>query len=155
MPVTEGARTADRLEERARSLAARHRVLLERREGGVGLLSRLSEQQEILRHGRAHFAGSRQPEEYPPPPLAVWLLDNYYVLQQTFRLVREEMPPGYYRTLPKLGSAEGRGMPRVLAVAAEILHLGRTVVDLEEVRRFVRLYQESRRCAWASCGPCR
>ncbi len=130
------------LEEGARSLASGHRVLSDRRESGTSLLKRLPEQEEVLRRSRALFTAALQAEDSPQPPLAAWLLDNYYILAQTFRLLRDDMPPGYYRTLPRLEAGVLRGIPRILAVAAEILRIGQAAVDMEEVKRFVRQYQE-------------
>jgi cyclic beta-1,2-glucan synthetase len=37
-----------------------------------------------------------------------WLLDNYYLVQQVIRQVRQDMPPGFYRQLPVLAEAPQR-----------------------------------------------
>jgi cyclic beta-1,2-glucan synthetase len=88
---------------------------------------------------------------------AEWLLDNFYVVQQTVRQIRESMPKGYYRRLPKLESSPMAGYPRVFALALAIiecdqepalslsqepaLSLSQGRLDMERVARFVRAYQ--------------
>ncbi|HUV89165.1 MAG TPA: hypothetical protein VMY80_05905, partial [Anaerolineae bacterium] len=72
---------------------------------------------------------------------AEWLLDNFYVVQQTVRQIRESMPKGYYRRLPKLESSHLAGYPRVLALALAIIECDQGRLDMERVVRFVRAYQ--------------
>ncbi len=31
---------------------------------------------------------------------AEWMPDNFYLVQQSLRQIREDMPPGFYRQLP-------------------------------------------------------
>ena len=35
-------------------------------------------------------------------PAAEWVLDNYHVVEEQIREIREDLPPGFYRQLPKL-----------------------------------------------------
>ena len=35
-------------------------------------------------------------------PAAEWLLDNYHIVEAQIREIRDDLPPGYYRQLPKL-----------------------------------------------------
>ncbi len=41
---------------------------------------------------------------------AEWLLDNYYLAQQSLRQIREDMPRGFYRQLPKLAAGPLPGL---------------------------------------------
>ena len=72
---------------------------------------------------------------------AEWLLDNFYVVQQTIRQVREDMPSGYHRQLPKLGSPPLEGHPRVYSLAVELTRYCTGTFHLDAVMRFVRAYQ--------------
>jgi len=38
-------------------------------------------------------------------PAAEWLVDNFHVVDEQLREIRDDLPPGFYRELPKL--AEG------------------------------------------------
>ena len=70
------------------------------------------------------------------------MLDNFYVVEQTLRLAREDMPVGYYKQLPQLSSAPLAGYPRVFALAWEVLGYSWNQLDIEQVTSFVRAYQQ-------------
>lgn len=73
---------------------------------------------------------------------AEWLLDNYYVVQQVLRQIREDLPPGYYRRLPKLDSGSLlAGFPRSYAVARELVLYEQAQLDLARIEQFIRAYQ--------------
>ena len=56
------------------------------------------------------------------PYAAEWILDNYYVIQQALRQIKQDLPPKYYAELPKLGDTVALcGYPRVYALALAIL----------------------------------
>ena len=50
-------------------------------------------------------------------PAAEWLLDNYHLVDEQIREIRDDLPPGYYRQLPKLADGPLAGYPRVFGVA--------------------------------------
>ena len=37
-------------------------------------------------------------------PAAEWLLDNFHVVDEQIREIRDDLPPGFYRKLPKLAA---------------------------------------------------
>ena len=45
------------------------------------------------------------------------LIDNYHVVERQIRDIRFDLPPGYYRQLPKLAEGPFAAYPRVLGVA--------------------------------------
>ena len=75
---------------------------------------------------------------------AEWLLDNYYLAQQSLRQIREDMPRGFYRQLPKLAAGPLRGYPRIYDLAQRLVASSDARLDLEQVQRFVWLYQDVR-----------
>ena len=75
---------------------------------------------------------------------AEWLLDNYYLAQQSLRQIREDMPRGFYRQLPKLAAGPLRGYPRIYDLAQQLVASSDARLDLEQVQRFVWLYQDVR-----------
>ncbi len=75
---------------------------------------------------------------------AEWMLDNFYLAQQSLRQIREDMPRGFYRQLPKLAAGPFQGYPRIYAIAQELVASSDARLDLEQVQRFVWLYQDAR-----------
>jgi len=100
-PVLEGQVTSRpaALDELARRLAAQ--PVLGRGAVGVSLLQPLGDLDAILVRAQRHFAGLAE-QKHEVPSGAEWLLDNYYLIQQVVRQVRQDLPEGFYRQLPVL-----------------------------------------------------
>ena len=75
---------------------------------------------------------------------AEWMLDNFYLAQQSLRQIREDMPRGFYRQLPKLAAGPLRGYPRIYDLAQQLVASSDARLDLEQVQRFIWLYQDVR-----------
>jgi cyclic beta-1,2-glucan synthetase len=74
-------------------------------------------------------------------PAAEWLLDNYHLVEDQIREIRQDLPPSYYRRLPKLASGPLLGYPRVFGLAWAFIAHTDSRFDPEVLRRFVRAYQ--------------
>lgn len=74
-------------------------------------------------------------------PAAQWLLDNYHVIEQQIRKVRNDLPRSFYRQLPKLADGPFAGYPRVFGMAWACVAHSDSRFDLESLRRFVHAYQ--------------
>ncbi|WP_213997709.1 glucoamylase family protein [Arsukibacterium sp.] len=75
-------------------------------------------------------------------PAAEWLLDNYHIVEQQIREIRDDLPPGYYRQLPKLASGPFGGYPRVLGIGwAYVAHTD-SHFDPAILCRFLTAYQQ-------------
>ena len=72
---------------------------------------------------------------------AEWLLDNFYIILDNLREVRHDLPRGYYRELPKLATGPHANLPRVYALALELIAHTDCVLDETTTTRFVRAYQ--------------
>ena len=57
------------------------------------------------------------------------------------REIQEDLPPGFYRELPKLASGPLEGYPRVYGLAWSFVAHTDSRIELETLRRFVRAYQ--------------
>jgi cyclic beta-1,2-glucan synthetase len=74
-------------------------------------------------------------------PAAEWLVDNFHIVEEQLREIRDDLPKGYYSELPKLAEGHLEGYPRVLGVAwAYIAHTD-SRFDPESLRRLVVAYQ--------------
>ncbi len=78
----------------------------------------------------------------PITPAAEWLIDNYHLVERQFREVRSDLPPGYYRQLPKLAEGPFIGYPRIFGIAWAFVAHTDSRFDAELLRRFLLAYQE-------------
>jgi cyclic beta-1,2-glucan synthetase len=131
--------SVERLEQYAQTLAAEHKTVT--RKGRAQLLPRLEDNGreleavykslvEALRNGR------------PISPAAEWLVDNYHIVEEQLREIREDLPKSYYHELPKLASGELAGYPRIYAVALELIGHTDSRLDTNTLRRFIIAYQQ-------------
>jgi len=127
------------LEQHARLVATQH-VLLHKAGKARAMLDRLEAQEDLLNRAYRHFA-TPVVKEPGQSYAAEWVLDNFHILQQAVREIREDMPEGFYRRLPKLKDSIPELMPRVYAVAREIFLACAGHLHMETTVRFVQAYQ--------------
>src|SRR5881396_1503375 len=130
----------ERLEERARALAAGFTLSRNPRRGPPRLLRRLGDDARVLRHAYRLLAGDVRHGE-PIVPAAEWLLDNFHLVEAEMREIRHHLPTRYYRELPKLATRELAGTARVYAMAVELLRYSDARLDAHRLNRFVYAYQ--------------
>ena len=128
------------LENHARFLAAHHQVETVR--GDERLLHQLAKNEASIRRCHEVIAESVQ-RGHRVAPAAEWLLDNYHLIQEQIELAGAHLSPGYSRELPRLTAGPRRGFPRIYDVVMELVRHTDGQVDLENLSRFVRAYQES------------
>src|SRR5262249_10242948 len=80
-------------------------------------------------------------EERVVSPAAEWLVDNFHIVDEQVREIRDHLPSGFYRELPKLAEKHLAGYPRVLGIAWAFVAHTDSRFDIEALRRFVRAYQ--------------
>jgi cyclic beta-1,2-glucan synthetase len=129
----------ERLEQHATSLAAAQRVT-ERPVSRESLHARLRDNESVLLAAYRAIATATA-EGRPISPAAEWLLDNYHVVEEQIREIRQDLPPSFYRRLPKLGDGPFDGYPRVLGVAWAFVAHTDSRFDPESLQRFVSAYQ--------------
>ncbi len=129
----------ERLEQHAESLAAAQRVTA-KPIAGRSLAVRLKDNESALLEAYRAIAGAVG-EGRAVTPAAEWLLDNYHLVDAQIREIRDDLPPGYYRQLPKLAAGPFAGYPRVFGVAWAFVAHTDSRFDPAMLRRFVRAYQ--------------
>ena len=127
----------ERLEQHAQSLAAAQRATAGR---GRRLLPRVEDNARVLRASYRVIANAIR-EERAITPAAEWLVDNFHVVDEQLREIRDDLPPGFYRELPKLAEGPFVGYPRVYGIAWAFVAHTDSRFDPEALRRFVRAYQ--------------
>ncbi|MPZ34326.1 MAG: glycosyl transferase [Rhodospirillales bacterium] len=138
-PVRSELFSVERLEQHAESLAANQPISTGPAIGN-SLVERLADSERVLLGAYRSIAKAAD-EGRPITPAAEWLLDNYHLVEQQVREVRTDLPPGYYRQLPKLSSGPLAGYPRVFGVAWAFVAHTDSRFDPEPLTRFVRAYQ--------------
>src|SRR5580704_13018784 len=137
-PIRSELFSVERLEQHAESLAAAQTVVSDLE--GRPLIPRVFENGRVLLEYYRDIARAIQHEQ-AIVPAAEWLVDNFYIVEEQLREIRDDLPPGFYRKLPKLGPGHLEGFPRVFGVAwAYVAHTD-SRFDPEILRRFVSAYQ--------------
>ena len=80
-------------------------------------------------------------EERSITPAAEWLVDNFHVVEEQLREIRDDLPADYYRKLPKLADGPLAGYPRVLGLTWAYVAHSDSRFDPESLRRLVIAYQ--------------
>jgi cyclic beta-1,2-glucan synthetase len=138
-PIRAELFSIERLEQHAESLALAQHITTWRM-AGSGLAKRLRDNGRVLDESYSAIAKAVR-EQRAITPAAEWLIDNFYVVQEQIREVREDFPRGFYRGLPKLAAGPLKGYPRVLGVAWAFVAHTDSRFEPEMLRRFVQAYQ--------------
>src|SRR3954471_10474429 len=131
-PISAEIFSVERLEQYAKVLATDHRT--ETKKGRALLLPRLEDNRrrlvatygnliEALKNGRTIS------------PAAEWLIDNFHIVEEQLREIREDLPKGYYHELPKLIGGELASYPRIYALALALIAHTDCRLDTETLRR--------------------
>jgi cyclic beta-1,2-glucan synthetase len=140
MPLRGEVLSLESLEDRAKSLAAAFTLARDSRGSQHHVLARLDENLVFLRRAYRLLADDVRRGDVVDPAVE-WLLDNFHLLETQARAVRHDLPPGYYRKLPKLAAREFSGRARIHAMAPELIRHGDGRLDSERLTRFVLAYQ--------------
>ncbi|HEU5180313.1 MAG TPA: glucoamylase family protein [Candidatus Polarisedimenticolia bacterium] len=142
-PVEEAIRAEifgiERLEQHAESLAAAHAVA-GKPARGRNLLARVRENASVLLAGYRNIADTVLANQ-EITPAAEWILDNFHVVDEQLRGIRDHLPGSYYRKLPRIAAGHLAGYPRVYGLAwAYVAHTD-SRFEMETLQRFVRAYE--------------
>src|SRR5450756_2305122 len=139
-PILAELFSVERLEQHAQTLAAAQTVTDAPRRGHA-VAPRIAENGRVLVASYRVLASAIK-DERSITPAAEWLVDNFPIVDEQLREIRDDLPPDYYRELPKLAEGHLAGYPRVLGLAwAYIAHTD-SRFDPESLRRMVHAYQE-------------
>ena len=131
----------EQLESHALALAAAHTLSADPRRARP-LLPRLDESATRLEHAYQFLSTIARSD---PQPVASedWLRDNYHVVQDQIREVRQDLPRNFYLELPKLVQGPYEGYPRVYLIARELIAHTAGRFDLETLIDFTAAYQRA------------
>lgn len=131
----------ERLQHHAQSLAAAQPIITGKPIRVTPLSRRVKENADVLLGAYRACARALQAGQVIAPA-AEWLLDNFHLVERQLHQIREDLPPGYYRQLPKLAEGPFAGYPRVLGLTwAYVAHTD-SLMSGPVLARFVRAYQQ-------------
>ncbi len=138
-PFRDELLSVERLDERARSLAARFTVDPSGR-AARSVFPRFDDNVRVLREAYRTLADDVHRGEFVTAS-AEWLLDNFHLVASEIRDVRQNLPRGYYRELPKLAAREQAGNARVYALAVELIRHSDSRLDRPQLVRWLDAFQ--------------
>ena len=107
------------LEEHARRLAALLSIAPRRGGSGRAHLRQLKEHMRALRDVYTALAEDARHEAMSPA--AEWLLDNFHIISAAARDIHHDLPPSFFKRLPRIAADEFAGLPRIYALALELI----------------------------------
>ena len=139
-PIRSDLFSTERLEHHALTLAAVQSLSTGRPLVVPSLIGRVKDNARVLL--AAYRLGAQTLNSgHSITPAAEWLLDNFHIAEQQLRQIEDDLPPGYYRHLPKLADGPFAGYPRVLGLAwAYVAHTD-SLLSETALLRFVQAYQ--------------
>ncbi len=138
-PIREELFSVERLEHYAQTLAAKHRTV--HRKGRARLLPRVEDNGRKLVFAYRTLVDSLRSGQ-TISPAAEWLVDNFHIIEEQLREIREDLPKSYYHELPKLADGDLKDFPRIYAVALALIAHTDSRLDTNTLRRFIAAYQK-------------
>ncbi|HLE13092.1 MAG: hypothetical protein A2504_12405 [Bdellovibrionales bacterium RIFOXYD12_FULL_39_22] len=107
---------------------------------GINLANRVEQNKLVLIEAYRQITTSVD-ELRAITPAAEWLIDNFHLVEEQLRDIKEQMPPEYYNELPKLSIGHLTGYPRVYGIAWAYVAHNESLFDADLIKRFVKSYQ--------------
>jgi cyclic beta-1,2-glucan synthetase len=104
------------------------------------ILDRLTDANQVI-HMLSSDLAEAEPLEQGQGPVAEWILDNEYIIETHAVDVEENLPQRFYRELPVIESGPDSGLPRVFALARELVQHTDLRVDRDNIIPFLEGYQ--------------
>lgn len=77
-------------------------------------------------------------------PAGEWLLDNFYIIEETVKKIKKEMPLKKYKELPGIASGAYEGFARIYLIATEIASYTDNKIDDETLKIALLAYQKQK-----------
>jgi cyclic beta-1,2-glucan synthetase len=138
-PISAELYSVERLEHYAEALATSQEIA-PKKSAGVSLHSRLRDNATVLQSAYKSLVSDLRTDQ-AVTPAADWLVDNYYIVDEHVRAIRRDLPPQYYRQLPKLARGGLRGYPRVYGIVWALIAHTDSRFELDTLVRFIGAYQ--------------
>jgi cyclic beta-1,2-glucan synthetase len=130
--------SVERLEQYAQTLASEHKTVV--RKGRAQLLPRIEDNARQLEAAYRSLVKAIS-DNRSISPAGEWLVDNFHIVEEQLREIRQDLPKGYYQELPKLSEGPLEDYPRIYAVALALIAHTDSRLDTNTLRRFISAYQ--------------
>jgi len=77
-------------------------------------------------------------------PAGEWLLDNYYILEETYKTIKKELTLKKYMNFVGIQNGEYEGFARIYVLAAEIVGYADGKVDSDKLKDLLKAYQNKK-----------
>jgi cyclic beta-1,2-glucan synthetase len=134
VPIRTELFSADQMERYGGKLALSHK--LSGKKLPYYLLKRLDDNEKVLTRSCLILSNG---EKASITPAGEWLLDNFYLIEEQIRLVRQLLPKNFGKGLPSLGAPHF--CPRIYDIATEVVSHSDGLLDVTTLTRFFTTYQ--------------
>ena len=80
----------------------------------------------------------------PIHPAGEWILDNYYIIEKTYKTIIKDMPISKYVKFVGLENENYKGFARIYVLANEIVSYTDGVIDRNNLSDFLQAYQSKK-----------
>ena len=77
-------------------------------------------------------------------PAGEWLLDNYYIIEETVKGIIKELPLKKYKNFIGMANGEYKGYARIYCLAAEIVLYTDGKLEVENIKEYLKSYQNKK-----------
>ena len=131
------------LERYLEKLASDH-VLKEKSDKNTYPIPRMKENFEVITEVY-NLLNEHIKLKIPIHPAGEWLLDNYYIIEETVKSIEKEMSLKKYTNLLGIANGINYGFARIYVLAAEIISYTDAIVTDDNLIDLLRSYQEKKK----------
>ena len=77
-------------------------------------------------------------------PAGEWLLDNYYILEETYKTIKKELSIKKYTSFVGISNGEFGGFARIYVLASEIVGYSDGKIDANKLEKLLNAYQKKK-----------
>ena len=74
-------------------------------------------------------------------PAGEWLLDNFYIIEETTKQIQKELPLNKYINFVGIANGEYQGFARIYVLASEIVAYTENKIEQENLEDYLKSYQ--------------
>ena len=74
-------------------------------------------------------------------PAGEWLLDNYYIIEETYKSIKKELTLKKYQKFVGISNGEYKGFARIYVLATEIVAYTDGKIDSKKLKELLKAYQ--------------
>ena len=78
-------------------------------------------------------------------PAGEWLLDNFYIIEETVKQIEKELPLNKYINFVGIANGEYKGFARIYVLASEIVAYSDNKIEKEKLEAYLKSYQSKKR----------